>query len=42
MVEKVIFGIVVHDLFHPRKTRNHTLKPMKNDARFQGMKQQKT
>ena len=33
-------GIVVHKPFYPKKTRTETLKPMKNDTHFSGMKQQ--
>ena len=35
-------GVIVQALFHPRKIRNQTAKPMKNDAYFQGTKRQKT
>jgi len=35
-------GDLVQRLFHPHKIRGQTAKPVKNDAHFQGMKQQKT
>ena len=35
-------AIVVQQLFHPKKTRRQTAKPIKIDAHIQDMKQQKT